>query len=869
MIMKTILRYTSLCAAVLLCGTAFTLSAQKESTDEYTRTGNFRAPDAATDQKAAPKKAAPKKAAPKKAAPKKAAFKGMNPQEFRKQAYSIESRNSTRVQNTDIIRYNAPQIQKEYYELLGNPELNDFQKMEVLRMIAINAQRINEKAYDAAMEKLLAFADSPQKANNINVVILHYIRQKRLWSTNRANKLFRSQFDKFDANQKINILSQLGTCALSVENDQAKFNALLGEIFTINAPADANDRAKANIQRSKDRAIENAVMSMIRFNDEEGEKLFKQYYKGFSEKQIIMFRKEFASMAYDAQNREAFDEQLAEIRKFPYSDYKAKVFIELARKVQGGAKRLCISLLNEVLNWKESTADVKMDALLGKRAAAECNPGFNYGVYRPGSYEEAKAITLEMEKFLAANEVKNKNTLNSFYQGSVNLYWGFGDYGCFEAMLEKALAYNPTHIEFLKYALRNSLRKGDKKAANEFIDKMFTIKHFSKGDQNTFAVVRFFVNGGKYDDFDKVFADKKFTDAAKLGTLRAASRFFFQAKQFDMAHMIHTNNMEKMFKAPAVGRTYSVEFVDDAPKTADSWTKSKYYNQWDKMETRFMPYNAYDVDGSSDMKHFLKGTPEIKLNDDYRTGVHILADPAGVHVFVRGNDPAIEEVMLGKRGGPGLEQLIRPHDDRAYHSWYFDSVPSTKDPHYVNWATPSPTYRYTYDYMTKDAVLTKDGYVAHTYIPWLMFYDNLPVNGHKWKYGIQVWAGANTRTLSGMVHELSRAIHLDFKMTPAQVQKLKRTIAIQLYNRYNKIRWDRGDQIRIWEDPVLGDVAFWDAEVKPLIDELDAAGKKLLETKTDAEAAVFFEKYAATWAEIGYVIAGKRAAYLSKKLLEE
>ena len=75
--------------------------------------------------------------------------------------------------------------------------------------------------------------------------------------------------------------------------------------------------------------------------------------------------------------------------------------------------------------------------------------------------------------------------------------------------------------------------------------------------------------------------------------------------------------------------------------------------------------------------------------------------------------------------------------------------------------------------------------------------------------------------------------------------------------------------VRIWEDPVLGDVAFWDAAVKPLVDELDAAGKELLAAKSDAEAAKFFDKYAPVWAEIGYVIAGKRSAYLSKKLLEE
>ena len=868
--MKTILKYTSLCAAALCCGTVFTLSAQKESNDEYTRTGNFKAPDTATEQKAAPKKAAPKKAAPKKAAPKKAAVaaKGMNAMEFRKITNDIISRNSTRIQNTDIINYNGAQIQKEYYELLDNPELNDNQRMDVLQMIAINAQRLNEKAYNEAMEKLLAFADSPQKSAKMVAIINHYIKQKRQWSIKRADALFRSQFDKFDANQKINVLSQFATCALSVENNREKFDSLLAEIFAIDVPADATDRFKKTVQGSKDRAIENAVMAMIRFNDEEGTILFNKYLKGFNEKQIITFRKEFATMAINAKNRQAFDDQLDAIRKFPFSPAKAAAFIELARKVLASSRFVTDALLDEVYGWKESTADIKFQVLLAKRAAAGCAPGFTYGTYRPGSYEEARDATQKMAEFLAKNEVKDKRSLNEFYGGSLDLYWGFGDYALFEDTLTKAIAYNPASVEYQKHALRNALRKNDSKNAVALIDHLQTFK-LSKGDREMFAVLKFFVNGGKYDDFDKAFAENKYSSAQKLGILRDTSRFFFQSKQFDTARMIHTNNMEKMFKAPAVGRTYTVEFVDDAPKTADSWAKSAYYNAWDKMETRFMPYNAYDVNGSDDMKHFLKDAPEIKLNDDYRSGVHVLAEPNGVHIFVRSNDPAIADVVLGKRNGISLEQLIRPHDDRAYHSWYFNNLPDTADPTFVNWATPSPLYRYTYDYMKKDAVLTKDGYVAHTYIPWLMFYDNLPVNGHKWKYGIQVWGGAATRTLSGMVHELSRAILLDFKMTPAQVEKLKGTIAIQIYNRYRKIREDRGDVVRIWEDPVLGDVAFWDAVVKPLVDELDAAGKDLLAAKSDAEAAKFFDKYAPVWAEIGYVIAGKRSAYLSKKLLEE
>ena len=110
----------------------------------------------------------------------------------------------------------------------------------------------------------------------------------------------------------------------------------------------------------------------------------------------------------------------------------------------------------------------------------------------------------------------------------------------------------------------------------------------------------------------------------------------------------------------------------------------------------------------------------------------------------------------------------------------FRGTAGTDEPHLVNWGSPTRNYKLTYDFFTKDAVTTNNGIVAHTFAPWIMFHNTLPLNGNKWTYGLQAW-GRQGLTLSGTVHEHSRALELIFNFTPEQLLKLKRNVAITAF----------------------------------------------------------------------------------------
>ena len=164
-------------------------------------------------------------------------------------------------------------------------------------------------------------------------------------------------------------------------------------------------------------------------------------------------------------------------------------------------------------------------------------------------------------------------------------------------------------------------------------------------------------------------------------------------------------------------------------------------------------------------------------------------------------------------------------------------------------------------------VATADGFVAHTWIPWTAVYDKLPTDGNVWKFGMQRWGKARA-TLSGNVHELERALRLKFALTQQELTSVKRTVAIMSFNRYNKVRQSKGEFIQTWNDKVLGDPAFYKSEVEGLIADLDAAGERLMAPAPDAQIAAIYDRYVPLWAEIRYVIADRRAAYLKRQLLK-
>ncbi len=377
-------------------------------------------------------------------------------------------------------------------------------------------------------------------------------------------------------------------------------------------------------------------------------------------------------------------------------------------------------------------------------------------------------------------------------------------------------------------------------------------KHDKRGLANL-EVVRYLIqNNGDLAKFDSVFADRKYSPKEKLSAIREATSLLMDAHCHELARITDLNISKDLF-VPVETKYYDVKYTDIAPATAGAWIASKYYNDWANMETRFFRYSdQYMVSERCDLMH-LKGMNGNKpLDDAYRTGIHFLADAFGLHIYVRCNDPKLDEVVAGKRDAGSLECYFKPAYNAAYHMWFCNSLPETNDPHQVDFSAPDSKYTLTYDFLQKDAALSADAAVAHFLIPWEYFISYLPFDGEYWYYGMQRW-GAEAVTISGHVHELERMVRLRFTFTPAQMDAVKRNICRKAFNKYSKLRNDRNGTIMAWSTPLLGDPEFYQNKLLPLLNELDAAGQKI-ENADSAALDELLKKHAPLWQNILYEV---------------
>lgn len=564
---------------------------------------------------------------------------------------------------------------------------------------------------------------------------------------------------------------------------------------------------------------------------------------------------------------EAFEQTGDPVKRLPH-------YLAIANALKRENHAAAEELLRRALLLKEYNEAHQHQLLTGLRRLYPVRAfQYNRPFYTPGSYEKYKELALEdlavVERGLANGTLSWSfglalHTYRAIAQAAVD----FGDYAFGAEVLRKAREKYPLAFHFVPLALQMSLRSGDLEQVKAVAIPVIENPKEREDNKQFLRALLHLAEANPMEDFDGVvFGATEFAPADRLAMLQRVSETMFLAGRYDVCRRIQSEIVENMFK-PSLSKRYQVEFAANAPRSADAWARSEFYDRWDRMETRFEPYgNGYDISHAVDVSRHLKEAESPEIDPAYRTGVYVLYDLDGVHVFIRCDDPQIESILLGEGSAGGLELLFRPSDEAAYHSIYFRAPPlDTEDPYEVDWASPSKNYRLTRDCFVKDAAATPEGFVAHTFIPWLSFYNNLPVDGRVWRFGMQRWGKARV-TLSGNVHELSRTLQLEFDFAPQTLAAIKRRLAIKAFHRYDGIRQDAGGFIQTWNDPVLGDPEFYQACVTPLLTELDDAGKRLLETTTVDEAAEICNDYLPRWAGIKYEIAERRADWLREHLL--
>lgn len=752
------------------------------------------------------------------------------------------------------------------------PGLNENMRFDLFRRLLVRAFELEGDIYTTQLARFWAEPDNGRKYETLRLLIRDFVKTGGAEFV-EADRLYREHEENFTARQRIYILADLSMGGLRYDGELESFQMRFKAVEKMTDPSAESEQAQASFEQFLADKLVEMISGLMRYDDEAAAALMKAVGERLSDAQRLALDHGLIEAALGNADRKAFDAALANFEKNPDAVAKLAHYSSIASGLYKSDPDAAVKIVRTALARPEYDS-AQRQGLLAILCRLQRPRYFKYGgFYELGDYETYRALAdenvAEIERALADESMKfNRNVAVQFHDFAVTAA-EFGDYAFSAAMLAKARENYPTDFAFVSLALQLALHANTLEAVRAVVDPLLADEKQSESNKTFLKAVLFIYEGKDFKKFDaEVYGEQAFTAADRMLLIRRAGEVSFRGDRYDLARRAHDEVFNNMF-SPVLYKSYDVQYVDRAPRTAEAWASSPHYANWKAMETRFVRYgDGYDMNNSTDIARNLKDAEAPVVPDAYRTGAHILCDDSGLHIYVRCENPDVAAIVAGQMKGEALELLFRPSEDAAYHSWYFDSAPlENGDKHLVNWASPSPRYRLTYDFFEKDSTATPEAIVAHTYIPWMAFHDNLPIGDYSWKFGMQRW-GKHSVTLNGSVHELARALQLKFALTPAQEIAIKRQTALVAFNRYNQDRQNKGGFIQTWNDPVLGDSDFYASELEALIADLDAAGARLIAPAPDAEINDLYANYASRWAEISYLVADLRNAYLRKQLLK-
>ena len=757
--------------------------------------------------------------------------------------------------------------------------LTDAQRVRLAGKVAehANAKAEFRATYEKALAEVKASTNAQVRAQTLNALfdaMLHTYSFNRARGLLEAEKLLAELAPSADGRRQLNMRLKFVEVGLAVHRDRAKakFDREYALVKAFKPDEKLNGPAKLALQKQAVVTQSAMLAALVSVDPDGAAALFAQDAAVLDAGARNTYWNAVADYAIKMKDRLQFDKVLNAMLAEPRADRIAGLYRPLVNKLHKFDADAAEKIVDRDLADK-SLSPVERLFFLSIKQGFNDPPIFDYGYNKPGRYGRWRAALLERKAIAEANP--NDKACAFFKQaGAISweterMIW-YDDLATAKPIVAKALELWPNDRKLREQEAQIRAIEGDAKGAADSLAKALAIKGTKEAQSNQVNRVAAFLLGQGIAGFDRVNAPLKLTSAQRLTALRATSRQLFTYRRYADCRTIFDEIVGKMYR-PEERKVIVARHLPHAPQTAGAFAYSPLYADWNNYETRFLPYGGgYGESAQADEKWHLKDGERPACDPAWKTGVAVVYDDEGVHVFIRCDDPAISEVTDGQRDAGGLEMFFAPGGlDVPYHSVFFEGLPKTDDPHAADWCSPGKHYRRNTDAYKKDAALTPEGVVAHLHLPWISFYDNLPIDGKLWNLGVIRSCKGGMQTVGGIVHELSRGLQIKFELTPAQLLALKRKVSVIAYNRYRKIREGQGDFIQRWNDPLLGDPAFYAAVVAPLVERLDKAGAELTAPCADAEVERFFTEFAPLWAEIGYELAERRTQYLNDRLFAE
>lgn len=383
-------------------------------------------------------------------------------------------------------------------------------------------------------------------------------------------------------------------------------------------------------------------------------------------------------------------------------------------------------------------------------------------------------------------------------------------------------------------------------------------------------------------DFEKVLSDSasggKLSEQERSEALLLAGCTALTAERTAEAKALYAAR-EKLY-APNPAKVYDIPFFDRPISGI-----SGFLAEIDRLPAQIM-----DRKFGGEMSFLVTdvGTGDRGVTGAPSAGSHAFntfraaADEYGLHLFFETPHAQPASVANGMIPYGSFEIYLAPGENQPHHCFIARFGKQLPDVWTTGYDTP---FHHRLRNLRGEDVrgglqAGRDRVYRHIFVSWKKYYNLLPEDGTLWDFEAIHWSPSGGYTWNGTksIHGRSSWGFLRFHLTPAQRSRIRYHILMQARISYESEKKERcaGDPDNIrpgaivrWQDPVLGDPAFYETAVKPLADRLDRFLPEVKEDMTPETVDRVYDAVAAEWFDIPYTIQNLRAGWLRDRLAAE
>lgn len=325
-------------------------------------------------------------------------------------------------------------------------------------------------------------------------------------------------------------------------------------------------------------------------------------------------------------------------------------------------------------------------------------------------------------------------------------------------------------------------------------------------------------------------------------------------------------------------KSYTVRYSKRPVSGAGDWANLPFKPDESDFDRQYggsgLSFMTTDV-ATGDRGNATEGGEKVRK---YPTTLQAVADEWGVHVLFTFYDRRARQFESGELDCGSYECYLAPGENQPYACFMTspkkDAQASVMNTTYTTRGhrridAKDPASMKSETFYTDDAVLS---YVAFS---WNNFVEHIPAIGGEWDFEAIFWGPVKSAwNGTETIHGRSTWGRLRFELDEAARIAILRAQLFKAVTAYRQERSPHGSKASglqegcfdHWADDGVGDSAFYEAKLAPLVAELDAVAEKVKVGMSEEDVKSIVENYLSTFVNIRQIVARLRSEWVVDRL---